>query len=206
VRIVLHVYAASLARGLNPAAMSLSENNFAGEMRPMLKRSTVRLIAFNSLCAAALATSVAAHAQVAMPQPVKWELQVMSDGQQIDAFSGTTSVGQARTDTHHHVVKNRVGCADQPAGDIDLQRTLTLSPVHASADDVTLSIEAQETLEDPSNRTTAEGCKLPPQPRQVNASHPGLVLKPGEWSSWTIIEKNPSLTYRVRASLSTPAQ
>lgn len=71
-----------------------------------------------------------------------WELQVVRDGQQIDSFSGTTNVGQARTDTHHDKVQNRVGCADQPAGDIDLQRTLTISPTHASADDITLAIDA----------------------------------------------------------------
>lgn len=142
-----------------------------------------------------------AQAQSSASQPVKWELQVLRDGQQIDSFSATTNVGQARTDTHHNVVKNSVGCADKPAGDIDLQRTLTVSPVHASADDITLAIEAQETLEETTSRTTAQGCKLPPQPRVVNASHPGLVLKPGEWSNWTIVDKNPSLAYRVRASL-----
>jgi hypothetical protein len=156
------------------------------------------------LAGASLALTLAAHAQ-STSQPVVWELQVLRDGQQVDSFSATTNVGQARTDTHHNVVKNNVGCADKPAGDIDLQRTLTVSPTHAGPDDITLSIEAQETLEDDASRATAQGCKLPPQPRVVNASHPGLVLKPGEWSNWQIVEKNPSLAYRVRASLNTTA-
>jgi hypothetical protein len=152
-----------------------------------------------------LAVALVAHGQTSTSQPVKWELQVVRDGQQVDSFSATTNVGQARTDTHHDVVKNNVGCADKPAGDIDLQRTLTVSPVHVSADDITLSIDAQETLQDDASRASAQGCKLPPQPRVVNASHPGLVLKPGEWSTWQIVDKDPSLAYRVRASLTTAA-
>ncbi|SAK72382.1 hypothetical protein [Caballeronia ptereochthonis] len=153
-----------------------------------------------------LAAAIGAQAQTAPPQPVTWELQVVRDGQQIDSFSATTNVGQARTDTHHDKVQNRVGCADQPAGNIDLQRTLTVSPTHASADDITLAIDAQETLQEESTRVSPSGCKLPPVPRQVSASHPGLVLKPGEWAQWQIVDSNPSLAYRVRASLgSSPA-
>jgi hypothetical protein len=150
----------------------------------------------------ACAVSFNAFAQGTTPRPVQWDLQVLRDGQQIDSFSGTTNVGQAKTDTHHHVVKNNVGCADKPAGDIDLQRTLTVSPIHANADDVTLQIDAQETLQENASTTTSEGCKVPPQPRQVSATHPGLVLKPGEWSTWQIVDKNPTLVYKVRATLS----
>jgi hypothetical protein len=153
---------------------------------------------------ACLAGSHGAFAQNT-PQPVDWELEVVRDGQQIDSFSATTNVGQARTDTHHNIVQNRVGCADKPAGDIDLQRTLTVSPTHAGTDDITLAIDAQETLEDDAARTSASGCKVPPTPRQVNASHPGLVLKPGEWAQWQIIDGNPSLAYRVRASVASSA-
>jgi hypothetical protein len=161
-----------------------------------------------ALLFASFVFSVFSHgvfAQSNPPQPVAWELQVVRDGQQIDSFSATTNVGQAKTDTHHNVVQNRVGCADQPAGTIDLQRTITVSPTHASADDITLAIDAQETLQDDASPTTASGCKLPPTPRQVAGSHPGLVLKPGEWQTWQIIDSNPSLAYRVRASLSTAA-
>jgi hypothetical protein len=143
-----------------------------------------------------------AAAQQRAAQPVvQWQLQVMRDGQQIDAFDGTTTVGQARTDTHHHVVQNSVGCKDQPAGSIDLQRTLTVSPTQADASGVTLAIDAQETLEEPGTRQTAQGCKLPPQPRQVNASHPGLKAPPDQWATWQIVDKDPNLVYRVRASV-----
>ena len=165
-------------------------------------QKTIRTAFLNlALVTGAGLAAIGAHAQTTAPQPVTWELQVVRDGQQIDSFSGTTNVGQARSDMHHEKVQNRVGCADQPAGDIDLQRTLTISPTHAGPDDITLAIDAQETLQDDSNRVSPSGCKLPPVPRQVSASHPGLVLKPGEWAQWQIIDSNPSLAYRVRASL-----
>ncbi len=156
-----------------------------------------------SIVAVLACTSLLAHAQQRPPQPVvQWQLQVMRDGQQIDAFDGTTTVGQARTDTHHHVVQNNVGCKDQPAGSIDLQRTLTVSPTQADAGGVTLAIDAQETLEETGTpRQTDQGCKLPPQPRQVAASHPGLIVPPDQWTTWQIVDKDPSLVYRVRASI-----
>jgi hypothetical protein len=147
--------------------------------------------------------SLLAHAQQAAQQAVHWELQVMNDGQQVDAFDGTTTVGQAHTDTHHHVVTHNVGCKDAPGGSIDLLRTLTVSPTQASATDITLAIDAQETLEDPRAKQTDTGCKLPPQPRQVSASHPGLRVPAGQWVTWPIVEKDPTLVYRVRASLAT---
>ncbi|GJH34184.1 hypothetical protein CBA19CS91_15525 [Paraburkholderia hospita] len=161
----------------------------------------------NSLVAAVFGTTLMAQGTMAQTQPrsappvVKWELQVMRDGQQIDSFDGNTTVGQARTDTRHHVVQNSVGCKDVPAGSIDLARTLTLSPTQADASGVTFLIDAQETLEEPSTRTTSTGCKLPPQPRQVSASHPGLKVPPGDWTSWTIVDKDPNLVYRLRASV-----
>ena len=140
------------------------------------------------LAAALFGTSLLANAQQgATQQDVQWQLQVMRDGQQIDSFDGTTTVGQARTDTHHKMVQHNVGCKDQPGGSIDL------------------AIEAQETFEEDAARQTDTGCKLPPQPRQVSASHPGLKLAPGQWVSWTIVDKNPNLVYRVRASLATSA-
>ncbi|QGZ53507.1 hypothetical protein FAZ97_00530 [Paraburkholderia acidiphila] len=136
---------------------------------------------------------------------VQWELQVMRDGQQIDAFDGTTSIGQAHTDTHHKVVSHSVGCKDQPAGSIDLSRTITVSPLQVRANLVILSIDAQETLENDAAPSTAEGCRLPPQPRQVNANHPGLVVPDGQWVTWQIVDQNPSLAYRVRATLAPPS-
>ena len=168
----------------------------------MWKTSFVAVLLGTSL----LGTSLLAHAQERPPQQVvQWELQVLRDGQQIDAFNGTTTVGQARTDTHHKVVQHNVGCKDQPAGSIDLTRTLTVSPLSADGNGVTLSIEAQETFEDNAAQKTDTGCKLPPQPRQVSASHPGLKVAAGQWASWTIVDKNPTLIYRVRANLTNGA-
>jgi hypothetical protein len=159
-----------------------------------------------SIVALLLGTSLLAHAQQRPAQQVvQWQLQVMRDGQQIDAFDGTTTVGQARTDTHHKIVQHNVGCKDQPAGNIDLARTLTVSPLQADANEVTLSIEAQETFEENTTQQTDTGCKLPPQPRQVSASHPGLKVPASQWTSWTIVDKNPNLVYRVRASLASSA-
>ncbi len=121
------------------------------------------------LACALLAASYGVFAQGTASQPVNWELQVIRDGQQIDTFSATTNVGQAKTDTHHKIVQNHVGCADQPASNIDLQRTISVSPsvspTHASADDITLAINAQETLQDDATRTLPSGCKVsPPTP------------------------------------------
>jgi hypothetical protein len=135
-------------------------------------------------------------------QPVvNWTLQVIRDGQQVDSFDGATTVGQARTDRHHKVVTHNVGCRDQPAGSIDLQRTITVSPVRADPSGSVLAIDAQETLESDTTPRTRAGCKLPPQPSQVHANHPGLVVPAGQWVSWQIVGQDPSLLYRVRASL-----
>ncbi|WP_237179598.1 hypothetical protein [Paraburkholderia sacchari] len=146
------------------------------------------------------------YAQPGMQPVVTWTLQVIRDGQLIDSFNGTTTVGQARTDTHHNVVSHRVGCKDEVAGSIDLLRTITVSPLRANATQSILSIEAQETLEDNAARQSPSGCKLPPQPRQVNASHPGLVVPAGQWVSWPIVDRDPALSYRVRASVAPPSQ
>jgi hypothetical protein len=159
-----------------------------------------------SIVAVLLGISLLANAQQRPAQQVvQWQLQVMRDGQQIDTFDGTTTVGQARTDTHHTMVQHNVGCKDQPAGSLDLSRTLTVSPLRADANEIMLSIDAQETLEGDTAQQTDIGCKLPPQPRQVNASHPGLTVTPGQWASWTIVDNNPNLVYRVRASLADSA-
>ena len=159
-----------------------------------------------SIAAVLLGTSLLAYAQQRpAQQAVQWQLQVMRDGQQIDAFDGTTTVGQARTDTHHKIVQHNVGCKDQPAGSLDLARTVTVSPLQADTNEITLSIESQETFEENTPQQTDTGCKLPPQPRQVSASHPGLKVPAGQWTGWTIVDKNPNLVYRVRASLATSA-
>lgn len=141
-----------------------------------------------------------AQAQGAGQPAVNWTLQVMRNGQQIDQFEGTTTVGQAHTDTHHHAVTHDIGCKDQPAGSIDLQRTVTVSPLQANASEAILAIDAQETLESDDRPQTPEGCKLPPQPRQIEASHPGLHVPAGQTVTWQIVEKDPALAYRISAS------
>ena len=145
------------------------------------------------------------------PQPyaqqptVNWTLQVIRDGQLIDSFDGTTTIGQARTHSHDKVVTHHVGCRDQPAGSIDLRRTITVSPLRADQTGAVLAIDAQETLESDTAARTPEGCKLPPQPSQVHARHPGLVVPAGQWVNWQIVGQDPSLLYRVRASLAQPS-
>ncbi|MEI7291895.1 hypothetical protein WCQ02_07100 [Paraburkholderia tropica] len=159
-----------------------------------------------SAAAAVAASGTSAPASPLAPQGVvNWTLEVDRDGQKIDSFEGSTTVGQARTDTHHKVVTHNVGCKDQPAGSIDLQRTITVSPLQANASAAILAIDAQETLENPVAPKTTEGCKLPPQPRQVSASHPGLNVPAGQWATWTIVDHDPKLVYRVRANLAPPA-
>jgi len=145
------------------------------------------------------------YAQTDGQAVVNWTLQVIRDGQQVDSFDGTTSVSQARTDKHHKVVTHDVGCKDEPAGSIDLQRSITVSPLRADPSGSVLAIEAHETLESDTTPLTPEGCKLPPQPRQVHANHPGLVVPTGQWVNWQIVGQDPSLLYRVRATLAPPS-
>lgn len=162
------------------------------------------------LAAALWCVSLVAAAQTATPTPpptaaeptaVQWQLDVVSNGNTIDQFQGTTAVGQAVTATHHHETVHEVGCKRQPDARIDLARTLTVSPVAAEASGITLAIDAQETIEDETVQRTPDGCALPPQPRRVAANHPGLVVAPGQWTNWTIVEAHPTLVYRVRASV-----
>ena len=160
-----------------------------------------RCLAATLFAVAAGTAAGGAHAQDAQQQAVKWTLQVIRDGQQIDQFSTTTTVGQARTDTHHHVTAHDVGCKDQPAASIDLQRIVTVSPLQANASEVILAIDAQETLDSDDQPQTPEGCKLPPQPREISASHPGLRVPAGQTVTWQIVDKDPSLAYRISASL-----
>lgn len=170
---------------------------------------TVAQAASMPLASAPGVANAASDATPAAPVPVQWKLDVIENGQQIDSFTATTTVGQARTDTHHKVVTHNVGCKDQPAGSIDLSRTITVSPLRVDSSGAILSIDTQETLENAAAPapTTAQGCKLPPQPRQISASHPGLVVPPGQTVNWQIVDKDPSLAYRVSASVAPqPAQ
>jgi hypothetical protein len=195
------------------AACALAASARAQETAPPAAASiTVTNPAPTAASAAAAAVTASAASGTSAPASplapqgvVNWTLEVDSDGQKIDSFEGSTTVGQARTDTHHKVVTHDVGCKNQPAGSIDLQRTITVSPLQASADNTILAIDAQETLENPVAPKTTDGCKLPPQPRQVSASHPGLNVPAGQWVTWTIVDHDPKLVYRVRANLAPPA-
>ncbi|HEV3104810.1 MAG TPA: hypothetical protein VGZ01_03880 [Trinickia sp.] len=155
-----------------------------------------------SIAAVLCCASLAARAQTeAPPAAVDWQLQVLRNGQTIDTFESTTTIGQAYTATHHHETVHRIGCKEMPAAKIDLVRSLTVSPVAVDARGITLSIESNDTVEDDSSQRTIEGCALPPQPRRVAASHPGLIVPGDAWTNWTIVERNPTLVYRVRASV-----
>jgi hypothetical protein len=154
------------------------------------------------IVAALCCVSLAPRAQTAAEPPaVEWRLEVVQDGHTIDTFGGTTAIGQAVSAAHHHEVVHRVGCLENPDARIDLARTLTVSPVRVEPASVWLAIDAQETIEDDTARRTSSGCALPPVPRRVTANHPGLVVPKGEWASWTIVDRSPTLVYRVRANV-----
>jgi hypothetical protein len=160
------------------------------------------LAAAETAAANAAASTVPAPSTLdTAPTAVTWQLDVVRDGQTIDTFQATTTVGQTFSGTHHHETTHRVGCKENPAGGIDLARTVSVSPVAADVGGVTLAIDADETIEDDTAPTTPEGCALPPQPRRVNASHPGIFVPIGEAADWTLIDKNPTLLYRVHASV-----
>lgn len=152
---------------------------------------------------------------IALAQPaIHWELQVIEQGQMVDDFSDTTTLGQARTETASHPSRHSIACpapgaaAASGAGtplDFNLSRTITISPVHVAPDEISLAIDTREAIEDPASVSEKIDCATLPEPRVVTASHPGLPVKTdGSWSTWQIIEHDPSLTYRVKAVLAHP--
>ncbi len=140
---------------------------------------------------------------------IQWELDVVEQGQTVDQFKDVTSLGQARTESASHTVQHVLNCPP-PAGNpiapgFKLTRTITLSPIHLGADDITFAIDTREMIEDPVANPSASGCSLPPEARVVSASHPGLTVRTdGSWTSWTVIEHDPSLVYRIKAMLAAP--
>ena len=140
---------------------------------------------------------------------IQWELDVVEQGQTVDQFKDVTSLGQARTESASHTVQHVLNCPP-PAGnpiapDFKLTRTITLSPIHLAADDITFAIDTREMIEDPVANPSESGCSLPPEARVVSASHPGLTVRTdGSWTSWTVIEHDPSLVYRIKAMLAAP--
>lgn len=160
------------------------------------------LNSYRVLCLATLLAAVqhGALAQGSQPQ-VRWEIEVVQDGQTVDRFGATTTVGQAKSETHKRSVVHDVGCQNKPAASIELERSVTVSPTRVDDGSPVLSIDVQETLEDTGKARTWEGCALPPQPRKVAASHPGLVVPPGQIVPWELIDHAPKLVYRVQASV-----
>ena len=140
---------------------------------------------------------------------IQWELDVVEQGQTVDQFKDVTSLGQARTESASHTVQHVLNCPP-PAGnpiapDFKLTRTITLSPIHLGADDITFAIDTREMIEDSVANPSASSCTLPPEARVVSASHPGLTVRTdGSWTSWTVIEHEPSLVYRIKAMLAAP--
>ena len=152
---------------------------------------------------------VAAPWAAAAENAIQWELDVVEQGQIVDQFKGVTSLGQARTESASHTVQHVLNCpapADNPATpDFKLTRTITLSPIHLGANDITFAIDTREMIEDSVASPSASGCSLPPEARVVAASHPGLTVgTDGSWASWTVIEHDPSLVYRIKAMLAAP--
>jgi hypothetical protein len=142
--------------------------------------------------------ALAAHAQSPAPAAVAWDIQVVRDGQTIDTFNATTTVGQTRTDTHRYPASVSVGCGDK-ARVIATERTraVTVAPLSADGGAVTLALDVQETLDD-DRAKPADPC-MPASPRQIVASHPGLKVGDANWTDWTLIAERPRLVYRVRA-------
>ncbi|RQQ41945.1 hypothetical protein [Burkholderia stagnalis] len=142
--------------------------------------------------------ALAAHAQSPAPAVVAWEIQVVSDGQTIDTFQQDTTVGQTRTDTHRYPSAVPVGCGDKArVVPVERTRAVTVAPLAADANAISLALDVQETLDD-TNAKPADPC-LPTSPRQIVASHPGLSVGADAWTDWTLIEQRPHLMYRVRA-------
>ncbi|MGI4812039.1 MAG: hypothetical protein ACRYG5_15845 [Janthinobacterium lividum] len=173
-------------------------------MAVVMAMTAIAAVAAPSLAAA---QTTAAAGDSTTPVSIAWTLQVLEDGSVTDTFHGVTRVGQAVTQTHSRNVRHDVGCREQPAAVIELKRTIGLTPLAVMPDGaVDFDLDAQETLEDTAPQHTADGCLLPPQPRVVHAHHPGLAVPQSDgaadahWTTWSIVPKNPSLEYRLRAA------
>ncbi|MEK6425324.1 MAG: hypothetical protein V4801_37585 [Burkholderia gladioli] len=130
------------------------------------------------------------------PPSIAWEIRVQHDGQTVDTFQRTTTVGQSRTDTHTYPVTLPANCTGKDASIVakvhpERTRTVTVAPLYVDGGTVTLQLDAQETLDD------GDGCTL--APRQISANHPGLAVHADSWTDWAPADKNAHLLYQVRA-------
>lgn len=163
-----------------------------------------RICAAVMLAAIASTTVRTAHAQASTPI-VHWQLEVLENGVTVDTFKADTPLEQTQTLSREHEVVHAVGCAQVPQARASLSRTIAMTPSTADEHGVSFVIDATETLEDPASQHTNEGCTLPPQPRVVHATHPALVVGKTGWTDWTVVAHDPTLIYRVQASIEQPA-
>jgi hypothetical protein len=168
-----------------------------------MKGLAPRVCAVMMLGAAAGAASLDAHAQASTPL-VHWQLEVVENGVTVDTFKADTPLEQTQTETRDHGVVHSVGCAQQPAARATLTRTIAITPAAADEHGVSFVIDATETLEDAASQQTNEGCTLPPQPRVVHATHPAFVVGKTGWTDWTVVAHDPTLVYRLQASVERP--
>ncbi|WP_337689996.1 hypothetical protein [Mycetohabitans sp. B46] len=159
--------------------------------------NALRTLATGVLLASAAAVACAQDD----PPKVRWDVEVVQDGRSVDHFGATTTVGQAKSETHKRSVVHEIGCQSQPVARIELSRTLTVSPTRVEGGQAVLSLDVQEIFEETRAAQRAEGCALPPQPRRVTAVHPGLVVPAGQTVAWKLVEHGPQLVYRVQASI-----
>ncbi|MEJ2768671.1 hypothetical protein IHE30_08890 [Mycetohabitans sp. B46] len=178
-------------RGMNPSRRSRSESLMTSLL------NALRTLATGVLLASAAAVACAQDD----PPKVRWDVEVVQDGRSVDHFGATTTVGQAKSETHKRSVVHEIGCQSQPVARIELSRTLTVSPTRVEGGQAVLSLDVQEIFEETRAAQRAEGCALPPQPRRVTAVHPGLVVPAGQTVAWKLVEHGPQLVYRVQASI-----
>jgi hypothetical protein len=166
-----------------------------------MKVPTLRvLVPLVSLTALVCMVAGPACAQVSTSL-VHWQLDVIQNGETVDTFKADTPLGQTQTETREHNATHVVGCAEKPAAHIVLTRSIAVTPSTSDEHGVSFMIDATETLEDAAAQHTDEGCKLPPQPRVVHATHPALVVGPSGWTDWPVIAHDPVLVYRLQASV-----
>ncbi len=160
----------------------------------------------------ALLGSLAAHAVWAQPA-VHWELQVIENGDVVDDFRHTTTLGQAYTIEASHASRHAIACPPPdgiaPASaatplSFDLTRSITLSPIHLEANQIIFALDTRETVEDDATPDPRIDCARLPEPRVVTLHHPGLAVQAGAWTALTVIERDPSLIYRIKAEPNPP--
>lgn len=198
------------ARGVKPNAARRAGStlgSLVGSMSSPLRFSAAAVARAAALAAVAglfAAAPLAAQAQAAQGSPaatgappsIAWEIRVQHDGQTVDTFQRTTTVGQSRTDTHTYPVTLPANCTGKDASIVakvrpERTRTVTVAPLYVDGGTVTLQLDAQETLDD------GDGCTL--APRQISANHPGLAVHADTWTDWAPADKNAHLLYQVRA-------